>query len=222
MDDDLTPMTIVGIAADASQHGLAATPEDEVYMPLDQRPAATGRSGLTLVAHGSTEAAGLVPALRQAVWAGNRAAAVYDGLTLDEVLDREVWRQSFAAELAGLFAATALALAAAGIYGVVAYGAARRTREFGIRLALGARAGDVRRLAVRDALAPVATGLTLGALVALTLPGLLGSLLFRVSPHDPLVLGVSGAALLGVAAWAGWMPARRAGRLDPAVVLRDE
>jgi putative ABC transport system permease protein len=221
-DDNEDPLTIVGIVADAHQRSLTTVPDDEVYLPLAERPSASPRSPMTLVARTAGNPAGLLGQLPTAVWAGDRAAAVYEGLTLEEVIDHEIWRQQLAARLAGVFAVVALVLAAIGIHGVVSYAASRRLREFGIRLALGATPAAMRRLALREALSPVLGGLAAGLVFALTASGILVSLLVGVTAQDPGMLGASAAVLLLASVWAGWLPARRAARLDAASVLRDE
>jgi ABC-type antimicrobial peptide transport system permease subunit len=124
--------------------------------------------------------------------------------------------------LLGAFAALALALAAVGIYGVVSHAVGQRTREIGIRIALGARAWDVLRLVLHDGLGLVSLGLGLGLAAALGLAGALDDLLFDVSPRDPLTLAAVAALLLGVALAACGLPARRASRVDPVRALRYE
>ena len=116
----------------------------------------------------------------------------------------------------------ALALAAIGIYGIIAYGVRRRTREFGIRMALGARPENVLRMVVAQGMLLSALGIAIGAAVALAATRLMSSLLFGVSPHDPLVFGSIGLVLLAVALIASWMPARRAVLVNPTIALRGE
>jgi ABC-type antimicrobial peptide transport system permease subunit len=121
-----------------------------------------------------------------------------------------------------LFAVVALVLASVGIYAVIAYAVAQRTREIGIRMALGAARADVLRLIVRDGMSPTVLGVVIGALGALGVTRLMRSLLYGVSATDPIVFSVVAAMLVIVALGACWVPARRAARVDPNVALRDE
>jgi predicted permease len=221
-DERRDPITIVGVVADTHQSALTTAAEDEIYLPLAQRPSASARAGMTLVAHTTGATSDALSALRNAVWSIDRSAAIYEPLTLDEVLDREVWRERLAANLAVAFAALALVLAALGIHGVVGYAVSRRTREFGIRLALGAAPTTIGRLAMREALGPVGAGVATGLALAYATGRLLSTMLVGLSPHDPTVLSGTLAALVAVSLVAAWRPAYRASRLDPAITLRDE
>jgi ABC-type antimicrobial peptide transport system permease subunit len=134
----------------------------------------------------------------------------------------ELWRERLTAQLTSTFAVVALGLAAIGVYAVVSYSVARRTREFGVRVALGATRGTVMRLALQEAMRPVGIGAILGVLAALASARFTQTLLFEVSALDPLALAVAASALLLVAAAAAWIPARRASRLDPVSALRQQ
>jgi ABC-type antimicrobial peptide transport system permease subunit len=124
------------------------------------------------------------------------------------------------AALSGALGLIALLLTAVGIYGVIAYSVGRRTAEIGIRMALGASAGSVRWMVVRETLALVGIGVAIGVPLALAGATLLRSILFGITPRDPLTLAVSLVVLIGAGALAGYLPARRAARLDPAAALR--
>ena len=126
------------------------------------------------------------------------------------------------AQLTGFFGALALALAAIGLYGVMSYAVARRTSEIGVRMALGALAADVRRLILRETLALAAAGIGLGLLAALLSLRLVSSQLFGVSPHDPATILAAALVVVSVAGLSGYLPARRASRVDPMVALRHE
>ena len=142
--------------------------------------------------------------------------------TMQVIVERSMSRVSFVMVLLGISASVALLLAAIGLYVVVSYVVARRTHEIGLRMALGARRGDVERFVVGRSLGPVVTGLALGTLVAFLLAGLLRGLLFEVEPTNPATYAASLALLTVVATLASWLPARRAARLDPTVALRAE
>ena len=180
--------TIVGVVADVPQATLVEPIEDEVYLPLAQRPPASAtRSPMTLIVRTATDAP-LFPALRDAVWALDRQAAVYDGMTLSDVVAAETWRERLAARVGAVFAGVALLLAAVGIASVVRYAVTRRWREFGVRRALGATRAHVVTLAVGEAAMPVVAGLVTGIVLVLITARLLSSLLVGVAPHDPLTI----------------------------------
>jgi putative ABC transport system permease protein len=141
---------------------------------------------------------------------------------MDQLLSASVANERFNLFLLVLFAALALGLAAVGIYGVLAFGVSRRSREIGIRLALGARPRDVLRLVVRQGMQLVIAGVLLGIAGALALTRLMASLLYGVSPTDPATFAVVSALLTMVALIACYFPARRAMRVDPMVALRVE
>ncbi len=141
--------------------------------------------------------------------------------TMDAVVARAAAGPRFRALLLGVFAGLALVLAAIGIYGVVSFSVAQRTREMAIRMALGARAGGVMRLVFRDGLAPVVAGVALGLMAGFALSRVLAALLFGVTATDPIVFALVPAALLCVAVVATIVPARRAVRADPANILRE-
>ncbi len=218
-----TYLTVVGIVANVRQSELTAEAADEIYVPLAQRPGGDpSRGAMTLVARTAGDAASLIPALRNAVWSEDREAAVYEAITLTDVLDREVWRERLAADLVGVFALVALMLAAVGIHGILAYTVSQRTREFGVRLALGASRRSIRALAAREAALPVAVGLCCGAGLAVAVSRALNHLLVGTVPLTPALLTFTIALLMIAALAAGWRPATRASRVDPAAALRTE
>ncbi len=143
-------------------------------------------------------------------------------LSLDQLVDRTITLQRFNLSLLGLFAALGLALAAIGIYGVMAYGVAQRTHEIGLRMALGAQARDVLRMILKQGMALVLSGIALGLLASLALTRLLQTLLFGVQANDPLTFGLIALLLAIVALLACWIPARRATKVDPMIALRCE
>jgi putative ABC transport system permease protein len=216
-------LTTVGVVGNVLQGELTGEGADEIYVPLAQRPGDDpSRAAMTIVARTDGDAGGLLPLLRDAVWAENRQAAVYEAITLDEVLDREVWRERLAADLVSVFALVALTLAAVGIHGILAYTVSQRTREFGLRLALGATGRSIRTLAAQETALPVALGVIAGVVLALGVGRAVEHLLVGTRPADPWVLTATVVLLITTAAVAAWRPAARAARVDPAVALRTD
>src|SRR5688572_33385112 len=160
-------------------------------------------------------------ALEAAVWQLDPQLPVQRYATAAELYRESVARRRFATILTGAFAAAALILGMVGMYGVLSYGVVQRRREFGIRIALGARASQVTQVVVREALTLAAVAVAIGTLAALALTRLLADLLFGVSPTDPATFAAVAVLVAGVAAAASWLPARRATRIDPATTIRE-
>ena len=212
------PLNVVGVVGDTRQEGLAEPAPPMVYLHSPQIP----RSMVHLLVRGKGDLAGLAQGVRRAVQSVNPSQTVSRITTLEEVRGEDVATPRLLAVLLGLFALLGLALGAVGLYGVVAYAVTQRQREFGVRLALGARPRDVLRMVLRQGVVLAGTGVGLGVLGALVLARLMGSVLHGVRPHDPATLGLTAVLLLGVALLASWLPARRATRVDPVVSLRAE
>jgi putative ABC transport system permease protein len=214
------PITIVGVVANARQSDWTGAPDDEVYLSYAQRAGEFGLSTLTFVLRTTVDPATVAATIPREMAAFERSIPVTDAGTMSDVVASELWRERLTARLTGIFAAVALALAAIGVYAVVAYAVGRRTREFGVRMALGATRTSVVWLALGEALRPVLAGSVLG--LALTVAGsrFLQTFLFDVSAIDPVALAGAVLALVLVAAGAAWFPARRASRLDPVAALR--
>jgi len=212
-----TWQTVVGVVGDVRMEPREE-PYPEVYLPQAQSPERL----MYLTARGRGGAAALVAAMRRAVESADRTVPLSDVQTMDERAALAMARPRGGVALIGAFAALALALAAVGIYGVVAYGTAQRRRELGIRLALGAEPASVIRLIVRQAMLPVGLGVAAGLAAALAASRLLGSLLYGVSPLDLTTYGVVAVFVAGVALAASWIPARHAARIDPLAALRAE
>jgi putative ABC transport system permease protein len=209
---------VVGVVGDVKHHGLNVETRPEIYVPHAQAPTST----MTLVMRASGDATTMTASVREAVRALDADLPLFNVRTLEQLHNDALAPQRFNLWLLGAFACIALALAALGIYGVLAYSVSQRTHEIGLRLALGAQARDVLRLILRQALALTLIGLAIGGLGALALLRLMQKLLFEVSPTDPLTFVAITLLLLVVSLLACWIPARRATRVDPLVALRVE
>jgi putative ABC transport system permease protein len=193
----------------------------EIYVPYAQfRSTRLQPRALVVRTAGRPEA--LLPSLQRAVASVDPDQPLVSVSSMEQNLAEFIRPQRFDATLMAVFAALGLALAAVGIFGVMSYRVVQRTHEIGIRMALGARAGDVRRAVLAEALATAACGIALGWMGAWALTRYLAALLFTVKPGDPLTLAAVSALLLGTAAAAGYLPARRASRIDPMAALRAE
>lgn len=212
--------TIVGIVADEHFHGIAEAPPIAIYVPLWQAPSANGAGVLLLRTDGDPTS--LATAARGAVRGIDPGLAVFGVEPLAETVSRALGEQRFTMLLLGLFAAMALVLAAIGVHGVLSYSVARRTPEIGIRMALGAEPGGVRRLIVGEGLTLAAIGIVLGLASALAFTRLLPSLLYGVSPTDPVTFVAVALVLAAIALAASAAPAWRATRISPMVAMRTE
>ncbi|MGD2121980.1 MAG: ABC transporter permease [Gemmatimonadota bacterium] len=212
-------ITVVGMVGDTRNRGLDASPQPEIYGSTHQVP---GGNQFFLVVRTETEPHSIMPAIRETVAAMDPDQPIYGVRTLEEAYAASVADKRIASIALTIFAGFALLLSSLGIYSVVAFGVAERTREIGVRMALGAEAGGVRGLVVRQALLPVVLGIAVGLGLAFGLQGFLQSLLFQISGTDPLTLGAVTLLLLAVAGLASYLPARRASRMDPVEALRKE
>jgi putative ABC transport system permease protein len=210
--------TIAGVVADVAYQANGSR-ADMVYLSHDQF--ANNRNwAMTYVIRSALPAATVVEQARQALASIDRELVVHEPKSMHSVLARHRAREQFMTLLVGAFAAVALALAAVGVYGVVSYSVTQRTHEIGVRLALGARPAQVRLLVLASGLAPAGIGLVAGLVGAMSLGGVLGTVTFGISPRDPAVLaGVVGVMAL-ITLIAGWVPSRRATRVDPLESLR--
>ena len=209
---------IIGVARDGRYGHLGEAPRPYMYLPLAQHP----RSWLTLIVRTKVDPAGAIPAVRGVVRELDPDLAAFGVMTMDRHLDNALNLPSISATFASAFGAIALLLATVGIYGLVSYSVARRTREVGIRLALGATGSDVMRLVLRRGLIQAATGVGAGLGVAYGATRLIGGFLYDVSPTDPVIYVSMSLLLAAVVLLASYMPARRAMRVDPVASLRSE
>ena len=161
-------------------------------------------------------------AIEQSVTAVNPEAIVLDGSTVRERLMRSIRDRSFATLILGFFALAALSVSVAGLMGIVMHTVARRTREIAIRVAIGAGSSAIRYLVVREAIMAAAAGTVLGLTASLWLSRALESLLYGMSPADPLSIAIAAIAVIGIVGLAAWLPARRAVRLSPTAALRTD
>ena len=220
--------SIVGVVADVRQSGLDRPPMPEIYFPVGQAPGSEGvgssmAQSMTIVVRAAADDPnGLTESIRRAVREIDPALPLFRIQTLQTVITQSVAHRRLNGILLGSFAALAVGLAALGLYGVLSYAVAQRTRELGVRLALGAQKSDLFRLVVGGGMKLAAMGVAIGFIAALGLTRLLNSLLYGVTPSDPFTFG-SVILLLGVVALlANYIPARRATKVDPMVALRYE
>jgi putative ABC transport system permease protein len=209
---------VVGIVGDIKAEGLDEPNPPQIYMPLRQWPV----SFMTVVLKTSVPPTSLTEAARAQVAAIDPNLPLSNIGTLDAIVAKSISQQRFYMTLLSVFAAVALVLAAIGIFGVLSYAVSQRTREIGIRMALGAQERTVIGLVVRQAMALVAAGVVAGTLLALYLSQTMTKMLFSVRPTDPTTFVSVAAVLAGVALLASYLPARRATRVDPIVALRSE
>ncbi len=211
---------IVGVAGDVTHNNLRNAIRPEFYLPMMHPRIIRGNAGLVVRTAG--DAATLLPALQRRVWTLDNTLAANLAGPVDRFLYASLAPARIATVLLGVFAAITLMLGLVGVYGVLSYAVNQRTREIGIRLALGAPPAGVLRMVLREALGMSLAGVALGVALAFPLARYLDSLLFGVSGADPLTYTAAAVAVLCAALLAAWMPARRATRIDPALSLRAE
>jgi putative ABC transport system permease protein len=209
---------IVGVVGDVRPNGLDSAPRLEIYLPYSQSPA----SLVTWVVRTTGDPLKELSAIKEKIREGNPTQTFLSIATLDQLVDRTITQRRFNLMLLGSFAGLALILAAVGLYGMISYTTAQRTHEIGIRMALGARTGDVLRLVIGQGIKLALIGAMIGMGGALVVTRLMKSLLFGVSAIDPLTFVVVAMALTLVALAACWLPAWRATRIDPIAALRHD
>jgi putative ABC transport system permease protein len=216
--DDPYEMEIIGLAADGKYRSLGEEPLPFVYLALDQ----TASTFLTLIVHAPGRVGTIDDAVREIVAEVEPDAAITNVVTADQHLSFALMPQRAGAWLLGLFGLLGLGLASLGIYGVMAYAVSRRSREIGVRLAIGARPTDIVRMVVRQGMAVAAIGAVVGLAIAAGLSRLLEFLLFGIEPLDPATFIGAAAVVAGVTFLANWVPARRCSGINPVAVLRED
>jgi len=210
-------MTVVGVVQDIKNDGLDITGVPHIYVPFYQSFA----RDLSVVLRTSLPAGILEPQIRDEIQSIDPALPVFDVSSMDEVLDRSLASRRFSAGLVAGFAGVALLLASIGIYGLLAYMVGQRSREIGIRMALGARRWDVLKLILRKGVVLAGVGIVAGVIVAAAAASMMASLLYGVHPLDPLVFLAVPILLFAVTVLASYLPARRATKVDPIIAFRE-
>jgi putative ABC transport system permease protein len=217
MDGDLRLLTIVGIVGDTHEYGLDAPPRPTVYVNLFQRP----RAAVTLAMLSDADT-GSVSSAARGILQGLDPEIPVKFQTFSQVYSASLGSRRFNVILIGFFGITALLLATAGVFGVMAYSVSRRTREIGVRIALGAGSDDVLKMILSQGMRTIFIGVAIGIIGSVALTRTVESLLFGVTATDPLTFGGVTLLLVGAALLACYLPARRATRVDPLVALRYE
>jgi ABC-type antimicrobial peptide transport system permease subunit len=217
-------VTVVGIVADERHHGVTGLVKEKFFIPHNQWPLATHGGdpirSVFVVARTVGDPMSVAGAIRNEIRQMDASLPVANVRTMNEVVAVALATPRLTGFVLGVFAAIALALAAVGIYGVVAYIVSQRTQEIGIRLALGAGRSQMLGMVLRQALALAAIGIVAGLIGAFALTRLIQSLLYGVRPHDPITFVAVAAALVLVAFAASFLPARRATKVSPMIALR--
>ncbi|HUA87303.1 MAG TPA: ABC transporter permease [Bryobacteraceae bacterium] len=211
------PFEITGVLGDVKNASLALAPQPEIYLPLPQLTS----TYLALSVRTTMDPHGVINSVRREIAAVDPNQPLTQAMTGEELLERTSAQPRFAMVLLAVFAITALLLAIIGVYGIVAFSVAQRTQELGIRLALGAAYADIFRLVIGGALSLTLAGIAIGLAGSLALTRVLSTMLYETSATDPLTFTASGALFVAVAALAGYVPARRATRIDPAQALHE-
>jgi putative ABC transport system permease protein len=213
-----TWLTVVGVVGDVRNDDAGAPPVPQFYLAVSQNSA----RALTYVVRTAGDPAAAATAIRSAVWEVDKDQPVLNVRTMEQVVREDLAGVDLVAGLLAAFGAIALVLAVAGIYGVLSCAVSQRTHEIGVRIALGAGPAEVLRMMVGQGLRLSLIGVGIGVASGLGLGRAMSSLLYNVSPADPVTFAAVGAVLTTVAALACWIPARRATRVDPVVALRYE
>jgi predicted permease len=209
---------VVGVVSQIRHDGLDVAPRPEVFLPLAQFPFGS----MTYVARGSGDPAALIDRLKAEIWAVDAMQTIYDSASVERLVQTSLVRQRFSMSVLSAFALVALLLCAGGIYGIISFTTAQRTREIGVRMALGADGPIIRTMVMREAASVILIGLGAGIAGALVASRFLQTLLFDVRPGDPATIALVALLLAVVGLAACYLPARRATRVDPLVALRSD
>jgi predicted permease len=213
-----TPLTIVGVVKDVRRQGLEKQPIPQIFIALSQNP----NRGMTLVVRTVSDPLTLAAALRQEIRSIDKTVTLYSLNTVEHQLEEFSAERRFQTWFLGFLSVMALALAAIGVYGVMHYAVSQRTREIGIRMALGARTSDLLGLVVRQGIRLALIGAAVGLICAAWLTQTIASLLYEAAAVDPATFASAALLLIGAALLACYFPARRASKVDPIVALRYE
>jgi hypothetical protein len=209
--------TIAGVVADFKDWQLDAEPLPQVYVPFKRSMVLRS---VRVVVRTDGDPIAVAPSVREAITRIDPTQAVAESATLEEVLGASIAHRRFSLSMLSLFAAVALLLALTGAYGVVAHSVAQRTREIGIRIALGAKPADVIRLVVRHEMSVVIAGIAVGVLATYMLAPIMAGMLYEVAPRDAFTFTAVAIALAAASLVTSWSAAAKAARVDPVVVLR--
>jgi putative ABC transport system permease protein len=211
-------MEIIGIVGRVRHNGLESDPRPELFMPHAQLPFGS----MTFVVETSIEPSAVLPALKERIFALDSTLPIWDTATLDSLVAESLAPRRFVMQIVGIVSGLAFVLSAIGIYGMLSFSTVQRTREIGLRVAMGANTGSIMRMVIGEGMKLVVAGAVVGLATALVLSQVISALLYGISPTDPTTLGVTTAALLVVALVACYVPARRATMIDPVAALRAE
>jgi len=209
---------VVGVVGDVKHYGLATEPRREMYVPYLQRP----RHSMTLVVRARSDPINLAKVVHYAVRKVDKDQPVFNTRTMEDILSNSISRPRFSMLFLAIFSAVGLCLAAIGTYGVISYSVSQRTHEIGIRIALGARTSDVLKMVMQQVLKLTLIGLGIGIAAAFALTRVISSMLYNISPTDPVTFVCVSLFLAGVTLLASYIPARRATKVDPMVALKYE
>ena len=211
---------IVGVVRDAKYTSLRMESPPTIYFPFRQQASSAGQ--MTFEVRTSGDPATMVSSIREAVSEIDKNLPLFDVKTQKQQAEQSLTQERLFATLSGFFGILALMLGCIGLYGVMSYAVARRTNEIGIRMALGATPPRVTRMVMRETMLLVVVGVAIGLGVALATARLIESMLFGLAPNDPITISIAALLMIGVAALAGYLPARKASKVDPMVALRYE